>query len=264
MEIVRNLDNYARRSEYNENGFIIEKQFFDKNEISLLLEQIKTVFGFQMERKGLASGPVDFQHSLYQFFKQDFLIFKNCGKQVQHLVDLWRLSLSEEVITYLIDVCGITFPSVATRPVVMFNSKNLATNETYHTVQAHQDAASMQGSDNAVVTWIPLIDIELELGPLKVVPKSHKGGVWAKEIDEFGFGCVPEGTFKEEDFISLSNLEAGDIVFFNSKLVHKSGNLSCNDIRWTAQFRYNDLLESNFIERGYPHPYVYKPVALDY
>ena len=69
---------------------------------------------------------------------------------------------------------------------------------------------------------------------------------------------------KEEDFISISNLEAGDIVFFNSKLVHKSGNLSCNDIRWTAQFRYNDLLESNFIERGYPHPYVYKPVALDY
>ena len=77
MEIVKNLDNYTRRSNYNENGFTIEKQFFDKNQISLLLEQIKTVFGFQLERKGLPSGPVDFQHSLYQFFKQDFQTFKN-------------------------------------------------------------------------------------------------------------------------------------------------------------------------------------------
>jgi len=263
MDIVRSLDIYARGSEYTENGFIIEKQFFDKNQISLLLEQIKTVFGFQLERKGLPSGPVDFQHSLYQFFKQDFQTFKNCGKQVQHLVDLWRLSLSEPVMSYLIDVCGLTFPTVSTRPIVMFNSKNLATNDTYHTVEAHQDAASMQGSENAVVTWIPLIDMEPTLGPLKIIPKSHRNGVWTNHIDEFGFGYVPNGTFEEDDFISLNDLEIGDIVFFNSKLVHKSGELNCDDIRWTAQFRYNDLLEPNFIERGYPHPYIYKPVALE-
>ena len=51
-----------------------------------------------------------------------------------------------------------------------------------------------------------------------------------------------------------------DIVFFDSKLIHGSGNNISSLIRWSCQYRYNDLLDRTFIDKGYPHPYLYKPM----
>ena len=55
-------------------------------------------------------------------------------------------------------------------------------------------------------------------------------------------------------------MKQGDIILFNSFLVHKSGNNITDSIRWSCHMRYNDVSEKSFIERGYPHAYIYKPV----
>ena len=41
---------------------------------------------------------------------------------------------------------------------------------------AHDDAEYFQGSLNAVTVWIPLQDIDSEIGPLDIFPGSHKNG----------------------------------------------------------------------------------------
>jgi phytanoyl-CoA hydroxylase len=51
-----------------------------------------------------------------------------------------------------------------------------------------------------------------------------------------------------------------NIKIFNSFLVHKSGNNITNDIRWSCHMRYNDLEDKSFKDRGYPNPYIYKPI----
>jgi phytanoyl-CoA hydroxylase len=60
------------------------------------------------------------------------------------------------------------------------------------------------------------------------------------------------------NFVSV-DVEAGDVLFFSAFLIHQSGDNITQSIRWSCHFRYNDLSESTFIERGYPHPYIYKP-----
>jgi hypothetical protein len=41
--------------------------------------------------------------------------------------------------------------------------------------------------------------------------------------------------------------------------VHQSGINSTEELRWSCHFRYNNLREPTFIERGFPHPYIYRP-----
>ena len=59
--------------------------------------------------------------------------------------------------------------------------------------------------------------------------------------------------------LSTVTLNKGDILIFSSFLVHKSGELTNDEIRWSCHFRYNNLNEVDFIERGYPSPYQYIP-----
>jgi len=44
-------------------------------------------------------------------------------------------------------------------------------------------------------------------------------------------------------------------------LAHKSGDILNDSIRWSCHFRYTDMLEQDFINRGFPNPYTYKPVT---
>ena len=196
-----------------------------------------------------------FEEKMKLFFETKFDFFLNCGKQCQHIIDLWKLSLNSKIIG-TIKYFGLENPIISTRPVLFSNSKMISKNHINHTVPPHQDWASMQGSINSIVCWLPLIDINQELGSIAFVPKSHKLGLLSKTKYN-NFGLVDN--FNNNDFISF-DVEQGDAIFFSAFLVHKSGNNTTNNIRWSVHFRYNDLNEKTFIDRGFPNPYIYKPI----
>ena len=56
-------------------------------------------------------------------------------------------------------------------------------------------------------------------------------------------------------------LEVGDIVIFSTMLVHKSGEITDDSIRWSCHFRYTDMLCPDFKKRGFPNPYSYIPTT---
>ena len=116
----------------------------------------------------------------------------------------------------------------------------------------------MQGSLNSMVVWVALCDIDISLGALEVIPNSHKQGLQTFEMVD-SFGLVSEEILDGQKFVPVE-VKKGDVLFFSSFLIHQSGNNSTeNGIRWSCHFRYNDMNETQFIERGYPHPYVYYP-----
>ena len=217
------------------------------------------VFERQIAGRGVAADAPptgrQLEQALFRFFRDDVGRFANCGKQIQHLVSLHRLSLDARILDLLRGL-GLAFPNISTRPVLYFNSRHLATKEVYWRVFAHQDWRSMQGSLNSVVVWVPLHDINRSLGALEVVPESHRLGLLTTEVVE-RFGKVDQ--FADTDFQSIE-VEQGDLLVFSSFLVHRSGTNSTDSIRWSCHFRYNDLADATFIERGYPHAYVYHPV----
>ncbi|MGZ5435070.1 MAG: phytanoyl-CoA dioxygenase family protein [Pyrinomonadaceae bacterium] len=245
--------------QYREQGFILLRNFFDPEAIARVHADAKEVFAVQMRHlKLLPEGEVseaDFNNGMFQLFERDVSAIFRCGKHVQHLISLHRLSLDERIVTALKGI-EIDFPNISTRPTLYFNHPCLAEKEVYWRLDLHQDWRSMQGSLDAVVVWVPLVDIDRQLGALEILPGSHKRGlVKAEMIDGYGH-------FQESVDISgmkCMEVKRGDALLFSAFIVHRSGTNSTNSIRWSCHFRYNNLYERTFIERGYPHPYIYRP-----
>ncbi len=246
-------------NEYKKNGYVLRKGFFEKEELDRIRDEAKEIFASQMLRYGIIGSSSiderDFESGMVELFERDMQTFANCGKQAQHLISLHRLSLDERIVSVLGDL-GLDFPNVSTRPVMFFNAENLAKKEVYWKMAAHQDWRSMQGSLDSVVVWVPLVDVNKDLGALEVIPGSHKWGLLKAEMTE-GYGKL-HGEVEETEILSVE-VEKGDALFFSSFLAHKSGTNVTDSIRWSCHFRYNNLRERTFVERGFPHPYLYAP-----
>jgi ectoine hydroxylase-related dioxygenase (phytanoyl-CoA dioxygenase family) len=244
---------------YKDDGYLLAKQFFRREEIARIRDEAKQVFIAQMRRLGIVQQndvPESvFERGMFELFDADLQAFTNCGKQAQHLISLHRLSLDERVVRAIVEL-GLEFPNVSTRPVLYFNSRRLAKKEVYWRLSLHQDWRSMQGSLDAIVVWVPLMDIDRSLGALEIVPGSHKRGLLQAEMVD-GYGHIEEAV-TAADVVPVE-VEAGDALFFSAFLLHQSGTSVGDAIRWSCHFRYNNLREPTFIERGFPHPYIYKP-----
>jgi phytanoyl-CoA hydroxylase len=246
------LDMQFMKDKYFDNGYVLLKDFLDKEIIEKILQDAKSIFQLQFDYLNLDS---NFNENLKTLFKNHFQVFIDCGKQIQHLISLHKLSLDDNILT-LINSLGIEKPNISTRPVLYFNHPELAKEKSYHTVDAHQDWRSMQSSLDSLVIWIPLTDIDKSLGALQIIPKSHLLGLKTIGVVN-GFGMVDTDIYDDE-FIDVE-VKQGDILVFSSFLIHRSGNNSSGQPRWSCHFRYNNLKESTFIKRGFPHNYIYKP-----
>jgi phytanoyl-CoA hydroxylase len=244
-------------------GFVLAKGFFDPEEVRRIHEEAKAVFAAQMRRhRLLPDDDVDeatFTEAMFRLFEVDLPAFANCGKQVQHLISLHRLSLDERIVGALAEL-GLDFPNVSTRPVLYFNHPRLAKKEVYWRLSLHQDWRSMQGSLDSTVVWLPLVDIDKSVGALEVIPGSHRRGLLEADLED-GYGHISRAAQAEVDESELVSVEVerGDALFFSTFLLHQSGTNVSDRLRWSCHFRYNNLAEPTFVDRGYPHPYIYRP-----
>jgi hypothetical protein len=105
---------------------------------------------------------------------------------------------------------------------------------------------------NGLVCWIPLTDITKEMGPIHISPKSHAEGQLKLSIEEkkntsytTQIPVPKEFTNKYEDLVVPVN--AGDAVFFNMLLFHRSGQNISNKIRFVIQGRFHISTADDFI-----------------
>ncbi len=246
---------------YKKKGFLLLKGALKKDYLSDIRQEAKSCFLRQIAYRGyslnIGNSEKDFEQALYRLFRDDYEAFIGAAKLCQHAISLFRLSASDEVINPL-QTLGIRQPAICVKPIIYFNSRHISKIEGHYKTPAHQDWRSMQGSLNSAVVWIPLIDINKDLGALEVIPRSHLRGLLPTEQDEW-FRHIRPDFINEDDFVSLE-VEAGDMVIFSSFLIHRSGNNKTESIRWSMHYRYNDAAEQTWIDRNYIHPYrVYHP-----
>jgi phytanoyl-CoA hydroxylase len=245
--------------QYKQEGYYIVKNAFDTEAIGKVYTEARKIFAAQIKRVTGATPDIDdknaFENAMFDFFEKDFEGFANTGKTVQHGMDLHQLGASSQA-TQLLKDFGIAQPVIAVRPAVQFNSRFLSKNGSKHwRMDAHQDWRAGQGSLDSVVMWFPLVSCGQDLGALQVVPGSHKWGLL--NANHVGYDGDLVAEIDENSFVQ-TEFEVGDVLLFSAFLVHRSGTNTTNNIRWSVQFRYNNLEEPTFIERGFPMPYIYK------
>jgi phytanoyl-CoA hydroxylase len=242
----------SNKEQLEQNGFVILKNFFDKEYIQTLRQKAENIFKIQFKRFNYNG---EFQENMIRLFNEHESIFINCGKIIQSgLLELYKLPVEDKLINEIKNL-GLEFPNLCTRPVLYFNHPKLAKEEVYYKTPPHQDWSSMESSMDSVVVWVPLVDVNKENGSLIIYPNTHKLGILPFKISG-GFTTVEtvgEGIQTE--------LEIGDIVIFSTLLIHESGDILNDTIRWSCHYRYTNMLDSDFIERGFPNPYIYKPIT---
>jgi len=246
-ELVTQLKN-----ELHENGFIIIKNFFNKEYINTLRNKAEEVFKIQFNKYGYTG---DFTENMIKLFQNHEEVFINCGKIIQSgLIELYKLPVEDKLLS-LINGLGLSFPNLCTRPVLFFNHPKLAKEEHFYKTPPHQDWLSMESSSDSIVLWVPLVDVNKENGSILIWPKTHKlGPLPYKSVGGFASVEISGDHIQPE-------LEIGDIAIFSTFLIHSSGDIYNNTIRWSCHFRYTNMVDQDFIDRGFPNPYIYKPTT---
>jgi ectoine hydroxylase-related dioxygenase (phytanoyl-CoA dioxygenase family) len=115
----------------------------------------------------------------------------------------------------------------------------------------------MKSSSDSLVVWVPLVDVTKDLGPVILYPGTHTLGD-ISDSTSGGFATIENYDLSKYNQIQ-PEVNAGDVVIFSTFLVHKSGDIINDEIRWSCHLRYTNMMDKDFIGRDFPNPYVYKP-----
>ncbi len=112
-----------------------------------------------------------------------------------------------------------------------------------HTTVAHQDRFYLSGDGARWTMWLPLDDCPLALGPLEVLPRSHRQGLRPHRGDcswRQGVEVGANAPWASYDF------HTGDAIFFSWLTVHRAlPNRSGRRLRLSATCRYRDAGSSS-------------------
>lgn len=241
------------KNKFYSNGFILKKKLLSKKITQQIILDIHQVFKNKLEYDGfdftIKKGIIE-SEDLFEYYKKNKEGYIGCMRVIQKIPSIYSLSTSKKILNTLRKI-GLKEPIVSQEPLTMLNNKNTSRKVSDWKTPSHQDWRSRQGSLNSVVVWIGLVDITPDIGPVQIIPESHKRGLIPAEKDEW-FMKIKESYLKEEDFLSVP-IEAGDAIIFSQLLVHRSGNNISNKFRYSLQYRYDDLLETSYLKRNYPN-----------
>jgi ectoine hydroxylase-related dioxygenase (phytanoyl-CoA dioxygenase family) len=111
--------------------------------------------------------------------------------------------------------------------------------ETKELAVWHQDYFYVKGNVDVVTAWIPMQDTSYVNGCLSVMPGSHKLGPVEHDVTVLGKRHFPSAHLNRE--IRLAEMKKGDVLFFDSRLLH-TGNINLSSsVRYSVQARYTPI-----------------------
>jgi hypothetical protein len=118
---------------------------------------------------------------------------------------------------------------------------------------AHQDYEFMGGDPECFTVWIPLHDVPLDAGPLRILEGSHRFGVQHHERENLHVPEIPDGEAMGDGWVG-GRVDAGDVLVFHSLTVHAAAPNLSDRLRLSLDCRFQDarraLSPSNLVFGG--------------
>jgi ectoine hydroxylase-related dioxygenase (phytanoyl-CoA dioxygenase family) len=118
---------------------------------------------------------------------------------------------------------------------------------------AHQDYEFMGGDPECYTVWIPLHDVPLDAGPLRILEGSHRFGVQNHERENLHVPEIPDGSAMGDGWVG-GHVNAGDVLIFHSLTVHAAAPNLSDRLRLSLDCRFQDsqrvLNPSNLVFGG--------------
>lgn len=175
-----------------------------------------------------------------------------------------RLAMSERMAERLATVCGMRKPAL-----VDINCRIDSHGESKYLFGWHQDYWFSVCSTQAVVVWIPVMELDPSVGGLEVISNRQTGGRILKtrageHYNSYADAVVLDEALPAHEKIVVDDMAAGDALFFSFSLLHRSLPIT-NEARsrFTVQLRFADFQDGQFIHEKY-RPGTVSSVKVDY
>ena len=221
------------RRRMDEEGYLFIKGLQDRDK---LMNLRRDMLGTMMDGGWLVRGtdPVDGIADVSRKCAEGDVEYTGVYHDVYSLESFHRSGHWEEVVSVI--------RTVVDGPVLVHPSKVARLwfpQYTDHTTPIHQDFVHFQGSFDTYTVWTPVGECPIDLGPLAVIPGSHKVDRVMDHHFSLGAGSL---AIHVEDLSGewlVSDFEIGDTLIFHSLTVHQAlPNVTEDRIRVSLDNRY--------------------------
>ena len=231
---------------FHQNGYLIIENFYTEAEIQSVKDEINLIGRYIVKK--------DF--SVEEKFSRDLDVnYSLLYKTLRYALTLNKMSVLDKNIS-LLKQLGIKIPSVMKSCNIRMD-----TPDNKSLFQWHQDTSFLLGSLNGLTFWIPLTNVNKQMGSVEIIPESHNKGFFEykikrKNVDKKTF-FSPSDLFLEEEPKNIKSIivdaKPRDLIVFYQMLLHRSTNNHSNFNRFVMQLRYSDLSNKEFKEANYPY-----------
>ena len=170
--------------------------------------------------------------------------------EINEVIDLALIKLVSKI-------ANIKVPALTSNYVCRVSLPN---NEGTSKTKRHIDYPSHRGSKNALTVWLPLQDTDKKNGSLKIYPGSRKVKTYSGSLKKNLIIRKNLSGTKYEKYMIDTNFKVGQAIMFSHFLIHESGDNTSNTIRFSVDFRLNDLSDKLYAKRNYYINYITKRI----
>jgi hypothetical protein len=165
---------------------------------------------------------------------------------IQELQCFHELAHHPAVLAVLADIVG--------EPLLVHPRKiartSLPQDDEY--TRPHQDYRLIQGTVDTFTCWVPLGDCPASLGSLRMLEGSHLQGLVEADPGK-GPGGLQVEVDDDDPNWRTTDFRAGDALIFTSLTVHGALRNDEHRLRFSADFRYQSLLDPVLVHSLDPH-----------
>lgn len=235
----------AKRSFYEENGFIVIRNLVPKKECDKYIERFKDIANGKVQVPGLT-------------IQKDIAV-KDQPRTENTVYKLQDLFLDEPLFQYckyepLLDhvqaVCGSNIVAIHTMLINKPPDSGLKTSR--HPL--HQDLLYFpcRPENSIVAAWTALEKVNRENGCLVALPGTHKGNLLEHDYPDWetGANALYHGVkkFNANDKRVYLEMNAGDTVFFHPLLIHGSGANRSSGYRKAISCHYASSSDCTYVD----------------
>ncbi len=238
--------NYKKN--FKNKGYIIIKNFLSKKQLNNIKNEIKAISINQIKKFNYKIKEKNLKDTLLIAMKKNPELRKGIYNLLRYAFTIRQIQ-SDKKILDVIKKIGFKVPLFTDIPSLRIDFSD----EEKFLRGPHQDVGSVI-SKNCVTVWIPITKVNESTGSIALYETTHKKKL-RKQIlvkrNQLANNEVSLSGIKK-DLRKVLNLEAGDLVIFDSFIVHESVKSKLNNnLKLNIQFIINDGDQINFNDKYY-------------
>ena len=238
------------KQSFKKNGFVVLRNFLKKKELHDLKIDILNLLKIKKKYSNLRFKTAeDIDYYLKKIWFKDRNILRQLMHQIRDLPSFYNFITNKKLL-------GISKLLLGSKMIDACHDACMIRIDTKHDTKRkwdwHQDYSYILGSFPGITGWIPLKDIHHDMGPVKLIPCSHKNISKVKIKDNKILPLNLKDLKLKNKKIYETEILQGDVLLFDGLCWHASGNnLNDNNARWVVLPRYSDPSEQKFAKSGW-------------